>query len=473
LLICHFLVVLCVAGVWYGTKGACSTLLVGGVLCSLLYAFLCLQEAQRSSLFITPLSALLFWLWVVCGPAAIYEAFTHTDGDAIELTLWTVNMPDVAAGYVVYLVGAVALHAGLIYAMPKGKNGMDIKKTKTNGGLVPLIFAWAVGFVANYNHETVLSFGQLAIALRWLPLAATCYFALSTPRFVKKNGALFGVLLVLQTLLLCFLYSRSLLKSALVFCMLPAVWYWISRTRNVKTVVAFGASVLILYLLVIAPLVTAARTQPYTGLSASERMEVAWQDWAFSNTSESANLQAAAGALFDRAFEGVAIGYFVHDVEEHGFQRGATFDYLAWAFIPRVFWVDKPVVNRGIWFYHYLGMPEQKGSETSLGMTAQGELYWNFGMVGTIIGMFVLGASFGFMVWRISGDDPTTGVVEMLAYVTATLSVLEIGSEFGSIFLGLISYGIIFRILRRGSDFFVPKRRMCWTSRTIERTGQQ
>ena len=71
---------------------------------------------------------------------------------------------------------------------------------------------------------------------------------------------------------------------------------------------------------------------------------------------------------------------------------GETFKYLAFSFIPRIFWPGKPFVTQSTWFTYYIGMAASPEDATaSTGITAVGELYWNFGYPGVILGMLLLG----------------------------------------------------------------------------------
>jgi len=82
-----------------------------------------------------------------------------------------------------------------------------------------------------------------------------------------------------------------------------------------------------------------------------------------------------------------------------------------------VFWPDKPAVQRGAWFTMYLGASARESeATTSTGMSAAGELYWNFGNLGVALGMFGLGALWAFL-WRLAGTNPVKQPLHMLLYV--------------------------------------------------------
>lgn len=81
-------------------------------------------------------------------------------------------------------------------------------------------------------------------------------------------------------------------------------------------------------------------------------------------------------------------------VEQDGFLRGATLDYLAYAFIPRFLWLEKPVIAKGSWFALRIGQayvtPDGRASN-AVNMTVAGELYLNYDWPGVIAGGLLVG----------------------------------------------------------------------------------
>jgi hypothetical protein len=74
------------------------------------------------------------------------------------------------------------------------------------------------------------------------------------------------------------------------------------------------------------------------------------------------------------------------------FQGGWTIGYVFMAYIPRVLWPGKPMLSIGQWVTdHYGGGPSIR-SQT--GPTWVGELFFNFGWSGVVLGMFLLGMYF-------------------------------------------------------------------------------
>ncbi len=119
-------------------------------------------------------------------------------------------------------------------------------------------------------------------------------------------------------------------------------------------------------------------------------------------------------------------GFMVGQVRRTGFQLGSTMTDLYYAFIPRILWPEKPVVSRGAWFTTYLGMaPSEAEATTSTGMTTFGEWYWNFGIPGVIVGMFLTGALLSGL-WRLAGSNPIHDPASMVLYVAVILNILNL-----------------------------------------------
>jgi hypothetical protein len=215
-------------------------------------------------------------------------------------------------------------------------------------------------------------------------------------------------------------------------------------------VASLGAVFALLYGGLVYPLVSTARASigggfetvwysPNDILDAKDEVYREALDWS-----------RTADEFFDRIFEPTPVGFLVSQVRAFGLRYGETMDYLYYALIPRLIWRDKPTVTRGRWFDVYLGASSD--SETpgsSLGQTATGELFWNFGIGGVIAGMFTGGLLFGWL-WRMAGTDPRANVVQMMLYINLLLiapSMMEI--EWGSGFVGLLYRAILFSVLLR------------------------
>jgi hypothetical protein len=71
------------------------------------------------------------------------------------------------------------------------------------------------------------------------------------------------------------------------------------------------------------------------------------------------------------------------------FQGGWTIGYIAISYVPRILWPGKPNTTTGEWVSQTYGSPYD--FHTDVGPTWIGELYFNWGYTGVVLGMFVVG----------------------------------------------------------------------------------
>lgn len=149
--------------------------------------------------------------------------------------------------------------------------------------------------------------------------------------------------------------------------------------------------------------------------------------------------------------EPIATGYIVTKVAAEGYANGSELAYLTWAVIPRAFWRDKPLVSRGEWFTSEVGSSINEGaSTTSTGMTSPGELYWNFGWAGVVVGMWLLGYLISRLLWRLALPDPRASLIAMLPYITILGTfMLYQDSEAGSSILRIVQAYLLFLLVAR------------------------
>jgi hypothetical protein len=145
----------------------------------------------------------------------------------------------------------------------------------------------------------------------------------------------------------------------------------------------------------------------------------------------------------------------VRVAEEDGPYQGKTLEYLAYAWIPRFVWPEKPLIAKGSWFAYRIGQARLFNGRitNSVNMTIPGELYLNFGWLGAFLGLLgygvllaalwlttrfwsrpsnVLGAAFGFyLIWTgmIAGADLQIAVTLIATYLVFAAVSLALGSS--------------------------------------------
>lgn len=78
--------------------------------------------------------------------------------------------------------------------------------------------------------------------------------------------------------------------------------------------------------------------------------------------------------------------------------KGETYSYLLVSFIPRLFWPDKPTAPQGNEFGQRYGLLAPFDDITTFNLPWLPEFYANFGIVGVLLGMSIVGLLFRFIV---------------------------------------------------------------------------
>ena len=127
--------------------------------------------------------------------------------------------------------------------------------------------------------------------------------------------------------------------------------------------------------------------------------------------------EGRAQTLVERAsIKGNLEVLFAHAGVDSPFLYGATLPELAYSFIPRFIWPGKPSVEVGELFNKAFISGD---SDSYVSPSHLGELYWNFGWPGIVVGMFVIGTILGFVGVRSSLADhkSATRLLVLLATV--------------------------------------------------------
>jgi hypothetical protein len=107
------------------------------------------------------------------------------------------------------------------------------------------------------------------------------------------------------------------------------------------------------------------------------------------------------------------------------FQNGYTLSPLLTVFVPRILWPNKPDVPTGRLVNKAFHVSDQ--AETNISPSHLGELYWNFGWPGVVIGMTCIGLLLGFLGARYDLSQAVT--LTRVLILIATVKVLIMGFE--------------------------------------------
>jgi hypothetical protein len=103
------------------------------------------------------------------------------------------------------------------------------------------------------------------------------------------------------------------------------------------------------------------------------------------------------------------------------FQDGYTLTPILAAFIPRLIWPDKPDVPTGRLVNKAFTFAEQE--ETYISPSHIGEMYWNFGWAGVLVGMTVVGALCGIVARFNLGECRT--VTRLLIFIVTVNQIIH------------------------------------------------
>jgi hypothetical protein len=116
-----------------------------------------------------------------------------------------------------------------------------------------------------------------------------------------------------------------------------------------------------------------------------------------------------------------------HTGVDVNFEYGATLTPLLATFVPRIIWSDKPTVETGRVVNKVFHVTEVDFWDTYISPSIPGELYWNFGWPGLLIGMTVIGGALGTLGRRCNLAERRS--VTNLLVVAVTIKQVIVGIE--------------------------------------------
>jgi hypothetical protein len=420
-------------------SGRGEFLMAGGALTFAGYVYLSYVESKTSRLLLTPLSFYLLWYSVDLGLAAIRAGYRLAQDGRIDFSASPVMAGDVVAGYLVFVAGSLALHCGLQLFRPRRRDSAKPPDWAGGNSQEAALVLWGGGLAYLLVKEKLTALGTLGSFFQWAAIAGLA--ALFLARAIPASRIL---IVTVVSALTAACYTSMGSKAAIMFAFLPLVWV-LSIDRRLRRWLPFVAAGLAsLYLFLVAPIVMQSRKLPehLKGSTTSALINGAkfyFEGDPFSDLAEAAG-ENALGFL-DRQFDPIAAGFLHRDIAMHGLRWGETMDYWKYAFIPRILWPDKPTITQGAGFAVYAGFVDNLQKESlSLGITATGELYWNFGLLGVIAGMLLIGSLQSGLLWRLAGTRPDRDILAMWLYVSLVLAMPDMAEAVTTIVSILAMY---------------------------------
>jgi hypothetical protein len=133
------------------------------------------------------------------------------------------------------------------------------------------------------------------------------------------------------------------------------------------------------------------------------------------------------------------------------FEYGYTLLPMLSAFVPRLIWSDKPSIQTGQLMNQDFHVTE--GDLTYISPSHLGELYWNFGWPGVIVGMSMIGMLFGYLGARFDLSKVVTITRVLVIVVTVREVILssegEIATHYVVWFRSLAGIGLLHWVFAR------------------------
>lgn len=433
-----------------------TTLVAGGLLCLVTYAYLGIREARKATLWLSPLSFYFLWYCIGMGVSPLYIGLTIAPGDSIRFASDStmVSPQDLASGFVIFLLGSLALHVGMQRFRPAVRS--EVETVPGRNLLAWLAAVWVGGILFQFSPTSFSFLGGSAKILSVAVVGSVCGFAVISRKTLGLSRYAYVAILMIGTAGLFFGNLASGSKAYIMFSFLPAFWLFVMNKRLRVWTPALALALSVFYLALVAPVVQTSRLRPLQeGQNPREHLLESFETWNRDKPQEldQSFLADQLDQFVSRQFDAVPVGFIVSEVNGSGLLLGETMKYASYAFIPRLIWPDKPTVTRGGWFSTYLGLYNTEAeATTAIGMSAVGELYWNFGILGVLVGMLAIGCFQGIL-WRMAGADPRGKPIHMLLYVTILLSMPDM-PEAVTVFVSLTVMFLTFKFAFVTIDLF-------------------
>jgi hypothetical protein len=127
------------------------------------------------------------------------------------------------------------------------------------------------------------------------------------------------------------------------------------------------------------------------------------------------------------------------------FKDGYTLTPIITAFIPRIIWPDKPSIETGRILNKDFHLSES--ADTYISPSHLGELYWNFGWPGVVVGMSVIGLLLGTLGAKFNLAEAPTITRVLVVVVTVRFLILaaegEIATHYVSWMRAMLGIGLL------------------------------
>jgi hypothetical protein len=145
---------------------------------------------------------------------------------------------------------------------------------------------------------------------------------------------------------------------------------------------------------------------------------------------------------------------------------GATYLSLVGSFVPRFLWPDKPTKELGQAFGHRYSYLDPRDARTSLNLPILVEFFANFGFLGVVVGMGVVGVVYRLVERAV--NNPGQDEILSLAGIVLMIPLTNIESDLSLAFGGLILNGMAFWLVLRTIRQSAPPDSSCHSNQLVD-----
>ncbi len=446
-ILANYLIFLLIIYVLFFTQVSPSFfLLVSGSVATCLFGWIMFIEYKNNEIRITPILVISIIPFFMLGIASIYKSFIYSNQNYEILAATQVSTYSIVMAYLMVATGLFFQFLGMILLKPKTVAIISNNLVRKD---IQLVKYFILFVIISEITDKLFELGILQNFLYQIPLSILIFISIKdkdnllTTYVYKRNFILFGSGLIFL------LNLTSLSKTTLVYSMIPVLLFYIiqsftNRRKRILILIVIS-SVSALYFLFVQPLVSNARL-----FSKIYKVDITPGSLAnfilsgdYNITLSNVDIDKNPIEIFlSRMFELNAPAYIYEQTNKEGYLTGSTFENIAYGLIPRLVWPSKPSIPQGQKFsYQISGM-----TDVYVGMLISGELYWNFGFIGIIIGSLIIGLLTGYL-WHQLNKLIVMNFIYFTLYIYL-LQSSQSGSEFSSVFIGLLQLIVIYFVIK-------------------------
>ena len=150
-------------------------------------------------------------------------------GEWVDFSVAQIPPGDLATGYVIYLLGSLAVHIGLNYMRPLENNERGGPADRSSVSFAGIAALWTLGVMYLFRASWFSSLGNASRPLGWMALSALSLFVLVPRERMGISKSAFGVILFIATTGLLFANIRSGSKAFVMYSFIPLIWMLLVR----------------------------------------------------------------------------------------------------------------------------------------------------------------------------------------------------------------------------------------------------